>query len=112
MHKLDALDTALTRLAETYTSVASKYNAGAYVGVTPLATARGELAQAHGSVGKLQCTGIDAILTSDLTTGKSDAKEKRKALTRRAETLMDEIERLIKTIDAATADAKAAAAVQ
>jgi hypothetical protein len=36
---------------------------------------RGELAQLNGSIEKLQCTGIDAIVTAELKSGKTEATE-------------------------------------
>jgi nocturnin len=48
---------------------------------------RGELAQINGSIEKLQCTGIDAVVTAELTSGKAEAKGRRKELTMTAEKL-------------------------
>jgi hypothetical protein len=48
---------------------------------------RGELAQLNGNIEKLQCTGIDAVVTAELRSGKTEAKEQRKDLTKRADKL-------------------------
>lgn len=46
------------------------------------------LAQAYGNLEKLQFTKVDAIITGDLTSGRADAKQKRKSLTKAISVLM------------------------
>ena len=53
-----------------------------------LAQHANELAQVYGNLEKLQFTKVDAIITADLTTGRADAKLKRKALTKAISELM------------------------
>ena len=68
-------------------------------GLEPLSKARGAMAQLHGHLGKLLTTKIDAVTTSDLNSGKDQAKHRRKDLAQRALRLYDELEALIKDID-------------
>jgi len=53
-----------------------------------------ELALMIGNVDKLQMSGIDSVLVSDLKTGKQEAKEHRKKLNMRAETLSERAKEL------------------
>jgi hypothetical protein len=65
----------------------------------PLLAIRGELAQLNGNIEKLQCTGIDAVVTAELTSGKTEAKEQRKGLTKRADTLQKKALELKKRLE-------------
>ncbi len=65
----------------------------------PLAL-RGELAQLHGSLNKLLATRLDAILTGDLTSGREEARARRKSLIVRCESLIECVEVQIGRIDA------------
>ena len=60
---------------------------------------RTELAITHGAANKLLASRIDAIVTSDLTTAKDEARAKRKALVATAEALIERVEEQIKQID-------------
>lgn len=53
---------------------------------------KGKLAQMHGTLDKLQMESIDAVMTGPLTSGKADAKELRKALTKRCEQLTEQVQ--------------------
>ena len=53
---------------------------------------KGELAQMFGSVDKMLATQVGAICTADLNSGKAEARASRKALTLRAQALLDKIE--------------------
>ena len=68
-------------------------------GEVPLAL-RGELAQLHGSLNKLLATRLDAILTGDLTSGREEARARRKSLIVRCESLIECVEFQIGRIDA------------
>ena len=57
---------------------------------------------------KLLATKLDAILTSDLTTGRDAARAKRKELIGTTEALIDRVEGLVKRVDAAKAAASPA----
>jgi len=60
---------------------------------------RNTLAQLHGDANKLLATRIDAILTSDLSIGKDDARAKRKQLIGVTEGLIDRLEGQVKLFD-------------
>ena len=60
---------------------------------------RGELALSHGILNKMLATRIDSILTGELVSGKDEARAKRKALVKKAETLIETVEGHIKAID-------------
>ena len=70
---------------------------------------RSELASLHGSANKLLATRLDAIVTADLTTGRDEARAKRKELVALAESLIELTEQQIKRIDALKAGEPAAA---
>lgn len=62
-------------------------------GVVPLPLGlRNELAQLHGNANKLLATRLDAIITSDLTSGKEEARAERKRLIRATEMLIERVE--------------------
>ena len=77
-----------------------------------LGALRGELAQLHGSANKLLATRIDAILTSELISGRDDARAKRKALIKQVEKLIEKCESQIKRYDKLRAQQPTLAAVQ
>jgi nocturnin len=81
----EAVDAYEERLLEAENVISANDNDS--VEVSALIALRGELAQLNGSIEKLQCTRIDAVVTAELTSGKTDAKERRKELTRRTEKL-------------------------
>ena len=56
------------------------------------------LAQLYGNLEKLQFNEIDAVVTGDLTSGRVDAKQRRKALSKRTSQMLSEVERLVKEI--------------
>jgi len=64
------------------------------------------LRQLHGDFNRILDTKIDAILTSDLNSGKEDARAKRKALSAKCGTIIEEIEGLVKAYDAQRSAAK------
>ena len=64
---------------------------------------RNSLAQLHGNANKLLATRIDAILTSELVSGRDDARAKRKALIKVVEELIEKVEGLVKQFDKARA---------
>ena len=53
----------------------------------------------HGSANKLLAARLDAIVLGDLTTGKEEARAKRKALVAAAESLIERTEQQIQKID-------------
>jgi len=65
---------------------------------------RNALAQLHGSANKLLATRIDAILTSELVSGRDDARAKRKALIKQVEMLIETVEGQVKRFDKARAN--------
>ena len=68
---------------------------------------RSSLAQLHGTANSLLATRLDAITTSELTSGKDETRALRKALVARAESLIESLEAHIKAIDALKASASA-----
>ena len=60
---------------------------------------RSELATMHGAANKLLATRLDAIVTSDLTTGRDAARAKRKVLVAATEALIEKTEQQIQLID-------------
>mmetsp|Transcript_19375 Transcript_19375/g.43301 ORF Transcript_19375/g.43301 Transcript_19375/m.43301 type:complete len:180 (-) Transcript_19375:451-990(-) len=60
---------------------------------------RNTLAQLHGDANRLLATRIDAILTSELNSGKDDARAKRKQLIGVTESLIDRVEGQVKQYD-------------
>jgi len=60
---------------------------------------RNELAQLHGNANKLLATRIDAILTSELISGRDDARAIRKQLIKDVEKLIDKVEDQVKRVD-------------
>jgi hypothetical protein len=90
----EALDTlqSLTQKVEGFArqiQEAAQVTAGASspADVPRLQVLCGSLAQVNGSIDKLQCVGVDAVMTGPLSSGKEEAKEKRKALNRRIQVL-------------------------
>jgi len=71
----------------------------------PLAM-RNQLAQLHGDFNRILDTKIDAILTSDLNSGKADARAKRKELSSKCGKIIEEIEVLVKQYDSKQKAAK------
>ena len=61
---------------------------------------RNDLSQCHGSANKLLATKVDAVVTGDLTSGRDDARAKRKKLVHATEAFIEEVERQIKKLDA------------
>lgn len=60
---------------------------------------RSDLAALHGSANKLLATRLDAIVTADLTTGRDEARAKRKALVAASEALIERTEQQVVRID-------------
>ena len=60
---------------------------------------RSSLASLHGNANKLLATRLDAIVTGDLTSGKEEARAKRKELVAAAEALIERTEQQIRLID-------------
>ena len=69
---------------------------------------RNRLAQLHGDANSLLATKIDAILTSELNSGKADARAMRKQLIVTVEALIEKLEALVKRFDQLKAAAPAA----
>ena len=59
----------------------------------PIQQMKDVLAVLNGSVEKLQCKDIDSISTHDLSSGKDEARQQRKALTRHADALVSRIKK-------------------
>ena len=85
---------------ETQLSEADVILAACKPGEEPDPQLRNDLAQLHGNANKLLATRIDAILTSELISGRDDARAKRKALIKVVEKLIDNAERHVKKYDA------------
>ena len=62
-------------------------------------TLRTQIALLHGDANKLLACQLDAVLVSDLESGKADARAKRKALTRTAEALIERLEAEVQRFD-------------
>jgi len=60
---------------------------------------RNELAQLHGNANKLLATRLDAIITGELNTGKTEARTRRKAMIQTTEQLIERVESQVKRID-------------
>jgi|EP00908_Phaeocystis_cordata_P013079 hypothetical protein len=60
---------------------------------------RSDLAALHGNANRLLATRLDAILTSELNSGRDEARAKRKALIGQSEALIDRCEALVKRYD-------------
>lgn len=58
----------------------------------------GELSQCYGDLERLQCKAVDAIMTGDLSSGRSEARKKRKRLTQQITRLMDITEETVKRL--------------
>ena len=58
-----------------------------------------DLAQVYGNLEKLQFTKVDAIITADLVSGRIDAKQKRKGLTKSISALMERVISLRKQVE-------------
>lgn len=56
-----------------------------------LLEAKDQIAQMNGNLEKLQYNGVDSIITAELESGKEKAKEKRKALNQRCDSLRERI---------------------
>mmetsp|Transcript_46411 Transcript_46411/g.121825 ORF Transcript_46411/g.121825 Transcript_46411/m.121825 type:complete len:185 (+) Transcript_46411:19-573(+) len=63
------------------------------------ASLRGDLCNLHGSANKMLATRIDAIMTTELVSGKDEARAKRKQLVQQAEQLIEMVEGQVKAID-------------
>eukprot|EP00927_Polykrikos_kofoidii_P034133 TRINITY_DN28971_c0_g1_i1.p1 TRINITY_DN28971_c0_g1~~TRINITY_DN28971_c0_g1_i1.p1 ORF type:complete len:318 (-),score=59.30 TRINITY_DN28971_c0_g1_i1:25-978(-) len=84
-------------------------------GVTQPGYACDELAQLEAELDKIQCNGVDSIETSGLETGRDEARAKRKALTKRSEslhTVMDNLFSFAKELKRKTHDVGAKAKIQ
>ena len=57
-----------------------------------------ELAQMYGTLEKLQFTKVDAIITGDLSSGRAEAKQKRKQLTKTISAVMERVVRVRKQV--------------
>lgn len=60
-----------------------------------LSTIQDALAQEYGHLEKIQFNEIDAVITGDLTSGKDDAKQMRKTLSKRTGEMLSELEKLV-----------------
>merc|ERR1712228_400280 len=60
---------------------------------------RNDLAQLHGNANRLLATRLDAIITGDLNTGKTEARSRRKAMIQTTEQLIERVEAQVKRID-------------
>ena len=60
---------------------------------------RSDLASLHGTANKMLATRVDSLLTSDLTTGRDEARARRKALVATLEELIERTEQQIKFVD-------------
>jgi len=60
---------------------------------------RTQIALLHGDANKLLACQLDAVLVSDLDSGKADARAKRKALTRKAEAIIERLEAEVRRFD-------------
>ena len=60
---------------------------------------RNWLAQLHGNANKLLATRLDAIITSDLTTGRDEVRAVRKRLIKHTEEIIERLENLVKAHD-------------
>ncbi len=70
---------------------------------------RNKLAQLHGDANRILAVKVDAILTSDLNSGRDDARATRKALIKRLEALIERLEALVKKYDQIKAERSASA---
>ena len=93
---MDALDSTLSS-GKTAVDSAEAAGSGAPLGL------RNTMSQLHGNANKLLATRIDAILTSELVSGRDDARAKRKALIKVVEELIEKVEGLVKQFDKARA---------
>ena len=102
---LDGLEAELAEMqgASDAAADALASDAGLPVGL------RTKLASLHGTANKLLATRLDAIVTADLTTGKDEARAKRKSLVAAAEALIERTEEQIRLIDRRKAGDEAAA---
>ena len=94
---LDRLEVELTEMQETSAAAREVLSVGT-AKTLPLGL-RSELASLHGSANKLLATRLDAIVTADLTTGREEARARRKKLVAAAEELIETLESQIKQID-------------
>ena len=62
-------------------------------------TLRSELAQLHGTANKMLATRVDSLLTGDLTSGKDEARARRKALVAGLEALIERTEQQVSFLD-------------
>lgn len=89
---------ALAQLAAVEMEVLSVQHRVEELAALPLDTeeqrgqARTELAQLEAEAHKLECQGVDNVYTSDLDSGKAEAKDLKKALLSRIETVLERIE--------------------
>ena len=97
---LDGLEAELVEM-QAVSDAAADALAGSHTGL-PVGL-RSELASLHGDANKLLATRLDAIVTAELTTGRDEARAKRKALVAATEVLIERTEQHIKQIDSAKA---------
>ena len=89
---------ALSQLAAVEMEVLSVQHRVEELAALPLDTeeqrgqARTELAQLEAEAHKLECQGVDNVYTGDLDSGKAEAKDLKKALLSRLETILERIE--------------------
>ena len=92
LSKLDELSAQLDAMRSGVDEIKAQMDAG--VGAEELIPAKHRLAQLNGDLEKFQFTKVDAIETSELDTGKQEAKAHRKQLNARVE----ETQALIKAL--------------
>lgn len=82
--------------------------AAATAGGEPLAALRAELAQLEADAHKLEAQGVDNIYTGELHSGKSEAKQQKKAMLTRLEALFEKVDQAFQVADGSKRDPSAA----
>merc|ERR1712166_464775 len=95
LETLDSLSDRLKQYEEHVASIVGRESTDEPVGKT-----KTRLGQLFGDVDKMLSTQVDAVCTADLNSGKLDARTLRKAITLRAQQVLDTIEKANKELDA------------
>lgn len=99
VHTLTNLERDMEEMRTTSQAAAQQIEAASSGGALIPVSLRGDLCTLHGSANKMLATRIDAIMTSDLISGKEEARAKRKALVTQAEHLIETVEAQILAVD-------------
>ncbi|GMI11725.1 hypothetical protein TrLO_g5507 [Triparma laevis f. longispina] len=100
LSKLAVLDTEISQFEASYSNFSSVLSSSTST-IEQLTQTRNECRQWSGNLEKFQYVKVDSIITAELSTGKDEAKAKRKELNKHCEELRSTMEAFVSSIEAA-----------